>query len=84
MDGLRIFINDGVIDSIQITNEKDLERLKQMLNLEIISFDSEYDDKNCFIAIPHEFLVEAILPQADVIPFFANNSENSFLVTHPY
>lgn len=45
MDGLRIFINDGVIDSIQITNETDLERLKQMLNLEVINFDSDYGNR---------------------------------------
>lgn len=41
MDGLRIFIRNGVIDSIQITNETDLERLKQQLKLEIIDFDTE-------------------------------------------
>ena len=44
-DGLRIFINDGVIDSIQITNETDLERLKQMLKLEVINFDSDYGNR---------------------------------------
>lgn len=44
MDGLRIFINNGVIDSIQITKETDLERLKQSLNLEIVNFDSKCAD----------------------------------------
>ena len=45
MDGLRIFIRNGVIDSIQITNETDLERLKQQLKLEIIDFDTDYGDE---------------------------------------